>query len=51
MDSKPKKSYKNYLEGQGKLEYALLPFDDEDVAILEKMKKKSKTITPDKKNK
>lgn len=51
MDSKPQKAYKDYLKGNGELEYALLPFDNEDNAILEKIKKKSQRITPDKKNK
>jgi len=51
MESKPKKGFKNYLKGNKKLDYAILPFDNEDAAILEKIKKNSSTITSNKKNK
>lgn len=50
MGSKARTDFKDYLKGKKKLNYVLLPFDDEDQKILDKIggkktgakKKKSK---------
>ena len=49
MKSDPKKEFKDYLKGEKPLEYAILPFDNEDSTLFDNIKKMKDTITPKKK--
>ena len=45
MSDTVKRKFKNYLKGEKKLQYAILPFDDDDAAILDSIKKNKPRIT------